>query len=37
LNPRPLAEVEDWLGAFTHYWKERLAALEDLLEKRKEE
>jgi DNA-binding transcriptional ArsR family regulator len=36
LNPRPLAEVEAWLGAFTHYWKERLAALEDLLDKEEE-
>jgi DNA-binding transcriptional ArsR family regulator len=36
LNPRPLSEVEAWLGAFTHYWKQRLVALEDLLEKEKE-
>src|SRR3954454_25236749 len=32
LDPRPLAEVEHWLKAFTHYWKQRLAALEDVLE-----
>jgi DNA-binding transcriptional ArsR family regulator len=31
LNPRPLADVEAWLNAFTRYWKQRLAALEDLL------
>jgi DNA-binding transcriptional ArsR family regulator len=36
LNPRPLSEVEAWLGAFTQYWKQRLAALEDVLEKEKE-
>ena len=36
LNPRPLSEVEAWLGAFTHYWKQRLASLEELLEKEKE-
>ncbi len=32
LDPRPLAEVERWLGVFTRYWNERLTALEDLLE-----
>jgi DNA-binding transcriptional ArsR family regulator len=32
LDPRPLAEVEAWLQAFTRYWKERMAALEDVLE-----
>jgi DNA-binding transcriptional ArsR family regulator len=39
LDPRPLAEVEDWLEAFGKYWKQRLSALEDLLEdeKRKRE
>ncbi|MCE9572463.1 MAG: metalloregulator ArsR/SmtB family transcription factor [Deltaproteobacteria bacterium] len=31
LDPRPLAEVEVWLEAFTRYWKQRLAALDDLL------
>jgi len=36
LNPRPLSEVEAWLGAFTQYWKQRLVALEDVLEKEKE-
>jgi DNA-binding transcriptional ArsR family regulator len=32
LDPRPLAEVDQWLGVFTHYWKERLKALEELLD-----
>jgi DNA-binding transcriptional ArsR family regulator len=32
LDPRPLAEVDAWLDAFTQYWKRRLAALEDLLD-----
>jgi len=31
LDPRPLSEVEEWLGAFSAYWKARLTALEDLL------
>ncbi|RKH52115.1 ArsR family transcriptional regulator [Corallococcus interemptor] len=32
LDPRPLSEVDDWLKAFTHYGKQRLAALEDVLD-----
>jgi DNA-binding transcriptional ArsR family regulator len=32
LDPRPLSEVEAWLQAFTHYWKQRMAALEDVLD-----
>lgn len=32
LDPRPLSEVEDWIAAFSHFWKERLASLEDLLD-----
>lgn len=32
LDPRPLSEVGDWLQVFTHYWKQRLAALEDVLD-----
>lgn len=32
LDPRPLEDVEHWLGAFTRYWKQRLDALEDLLD-----
>jgi DNA-binding transcriptional ArsR family regulator len=31
LDPRPLADVEEWLEVFDRYWKKRLAALEDLL------
>ncbi|HXU63186.1 MAG TPA: metalloregulator ArsR/SmtB family transcription factor [Polyangia bacterium] len=31
LDPRPLSQVEDWLEAFTRYWKKRLTALEDVL------
>jgi DNA-binding transcriptional ArsR family regulator len=31
LDPRPLAEIESWLDAFSHYWKARLAALDDVL------
>ena len=34
LDPRPLTEVEDWLDAFSRYWKKRLAALEDVLNER---
>jgi DNA-binding transcriptional ArsR family regulator len=32
LDPRPLTEVGTWLDAFTRYWKQRLAALDELLE-----
>jgi DNA-binding transcriptional ArsR family regulator len=35
LDPRPLSEVEEWLDAFTHYWKQRMAALEDVLNEEK--
>jgi DNA-binding transcriptional ArsR family regulator len=31
LDPRPLAEVEAWIEAFTRYWKQRLASLDELL------
>lgn len=31
LDPRPLAELETWLDAFTKYWKKRLVALEAVL------
>jgi DNA-binding transcriptional ArsR family regulator len=34
LDPRPLADVETWLGAFTQYWKQRMVALEALLEEK---
>lgn len=32
LNPRPLQEVESWLDAFTRYARQRMAALETLLD-----
>jgi DNA-binding transcriptional ArsR family regulator len=32
LDPRPLAEVENWLDAFERYWKQRLQTLEHLLD-----
>lgn len=32
LDPRPLGQVEAWLNAFGRYWKQRLAALDDLLD-----
>jgi DNA-binding transcriptional ArsR family regulator len=35
LDPRPLVEVKDWLGAFTRFWEERLDALDALLEEEK--
>jgi DNA-binding transcriptional ArsR family regulator len=31
LDPRPLADVEAWLQAFTRYWNQRLSALDELL------
>jgi DNA-binding transcriptional ArsR family regulator len=33
LDPRPLSEVEVWLEAFAKYWKQRMVALEDVLDK----
>jgi DNA-binding transcriptional ArsR family regulator len=35
LDPRPLADVEKWLEGFGKYWKERMTALEDLLDEQK--
>ena len=32
LDPRPLADVEKWLEAFTRYWQQRMTALEAVLE-----
>jgi DNA-binding transcriptional ArsR family regulator len=32
LDPRPLADVESWLDAFTRYWKRRMIALEQVLD-----
>lgn len=36
LDPRPLGEVEAWLDTFTTYWKERMRALEKLLDQEKD-
>jgi DNA-binding transcriptional ArsR family regulator len=36
LDPRPLSEVEAWLDAFTRYWKQRMRALEEVLEQEQE-
>jgi DNA-binding transcriptional ArsR family regulator len=35
LDPRPLAEVDAWLEAFTKYYRARLSALEELLDEEK--
>lgn len=32
LDPRPLQDVEVWLDAFTHCWRQRMSALETLLD-----
>jgi DNA-binding transcriptional ArsR family regulator len=32
LDPRPLADAELWLKAFTSYWTERMDALENVLD-----
>jgi DNA-binding transcriptional ArsR family regulator len=32
LDLRPLSEVEDWIAAFSRYWKARMNALETLLD-----
>jgi DNA-binding transcriptional ArsR family regulator len=32
LDPRPLAEIDAWLEGFTRYWKQRMVALEQLLD-----
>lgn len=32
LDPRPLADVETWLEAFTKYWNKRLAAIAEILD-----
>lgn len=37
LDPRPLAEVETWLDAFTKYWNKRLAAIEEILSEAEED
>lgn len=33
LEPLPLAEVEDWLHPFERYWRQRMRALRDVLDK----
>lgn len=33
LNPGPLIEVREWLIPFENYWRERLSALNELLDK----
>src|SRR4051812_16349771 len=33
LDPSPLSEVDAWIDGFTRYMKQRLSALEDLLDK----
>lgn len=37
LKPAPLAEVSEWLHPFEHYWKQRLDALADLLDERRDQ
>jgi DNA-binding transcriptional ArsR family regulator len=39
LRPEPLAEVDDWLKSYRHFWAERMDRLDDLLKElqRKEE
>jgi DNA-binding transcriptional ArsR family regulator len=32
LSPRPLADVNDWIGAINACWQERLTRLKDLVE-----
>lgn len=32
LDPRPFADIEVWLQAFTGYWRERMAGLEKALD-----
>jgi DNA-binding transcriptional ArsR family regulator len=33
LNAAALAEVDDWLRPFAHYWQQRVRALSDTLDK----
>jgi DNA-binding transcriptional ArsR family regulator len=37
LDPRPLSDIEVWLNAFTQYWKQRMIALEKVLEEKDRE
>jgi DNA-binding transcriptional ArsR family regulator len=36
LDPRPLEAVDEWVDAFSKYWKQRMNALERLLDAEKE-
>ncbi|MGW1197999.1 ArsR/SmtB family transcription factor [Streptomyces sp. NPDC002536] len=33
LEPVPLHEVQEWLGPFERFWRERLAGLQDVLDR----
>ena len=35
LDPRPLAEIGEWLHPFEHYWHARMRSLKDVLAKEK--
>ncbi len=37
LKPEPLAEIQNWLAFFEHYWDEKLAALKELVEEENDE
>ena len=37
LDPRPLAEVSTWMAAFERYWKQRMIALEAVLNEQDEQ
>jgi DNA-binding transcriptional ArsR family regulator len=37
LDPRPLSEVSTWMAAFERYWKQRLVALEAVLNEQDEQ
>jgi DNA-binding transcriptional ArsR family regulator len=37
LDPRPLQEVGDWLETFSRYWRQRMKALEALLDEQEQE
>lgn len=36
-NPRPLLEVFQWLSHYHHFWPDRLEALDDYLERTKDQ
>ena len=35
IEPRRLAEVSEWLAPFEHYWRERMQALDQVLNEEK--